>query len=55
MYWFLALINLVVFAVYFHKDPVAATAIFIGITVALAVGGIVTFVEKLIKRKENHQ
>ena len=54
MYYLLALINLAIFAIYFRKDPVAATAIFCGILVALTVSGLITLIINLVNRKENH-
>ena len=55
MYYLLALINLAIFAIYFQKDPVVATAICLGVIIALTISGVITFVEKLIiKRKENN-
>jgi len=55
MYWILGFINIVIFAIYFHKDPVAATAIFIGVLVALTISGLISLVEHIITQKKGTQ
>lgn len=57
MYATLVIINLIVSGFLFYKDPVLATALFIGGIVSLTLSGSISLIEYVIKthRKENYK